>query len=97
MMMDWVVALYEKLGRYELEFVEATSGRTGREIAPAMVATYLDPGKAGRRTARPGGAEVEGIWLVEKSEDRITWFWAGVRRHCRTSHRGRAALHRRTS
>ena len=76
LMMDWVVALYEKLGRYELEFVEATSGRTGREIAPAMAATYLDLGKrAGAILDR--AAEADGLTLVESSDDRIAWFWAG--------------------
>ena len=76
LMIDWVVVLYEKLGRYELEFVEATSGRTGREIAPAMVATYLDLGKRADALL-DRAAEVEGLTLVESSDDRITWFWAG--------------------
>ncbi|MEZ5243483.1 MAG: helix-turn-helix domain-containing protein [Acidimicrobiales bacterium] len=74
MMLDWVVGLYAKLGRYELEFVEASSGRSGREIAPVMTAAYLDLGNRadallGRAAAR------DGVELVDDDE-RITWFWA---------------------
>lgn len=76
LMMDWVVALFEKLGRYELEFVEATSGRTGREIAPAMAATYIDLGKRADAVL-DRAAEVSGVTLVEAGNDRITWLWAG--------------------
>ena len=76
LMMDWVVALYEKLGRYELEFVEATTGRSGREIAPAMAATYVDLGKRADALL-DRAAEAEGLELVESNEHRIIWFWAG--------------------
>lgn len=76
LMMDWVVALYEKLGRYELEFVEATSGRSGREIAPAMTATYVDLGKRADALL-DRAAEADGLELVESNEHRIIWFWAG--------------------
>lgn len=76
MMMDWVVELYEKLGRYELEFVEATSGRSGREVAPAMAATYLELGKRAEALL-DRAAEFDGVTLVASGEERITWFWAG--------------------
>jgi AcrR family transcriptional regulator len=71
MMMDWVVALYEKLGRYELEFVEVTSGRTGREIAPAMAATYAELEKRAEAVL-DRAAQVSGEVLVDAGADRIT-------------------------
>ena len=75
-MLNWVLGLYENLGRYELEFVESSSGRTGREIAPAMAATYLELGKrAGELLDR--AAKVDNVTLVPSSNARIAWFWAG--------------------
>lgn len=76
LMMDWVVDLYEKLGRYELEFAEATSGRSGREIAPTMTATYLTLGKQADALLDRAAA-ADGTELVADTGDRITWFWAG--------------------
>ncbi|MEM7139839.1 MAG: TetR/AcrR family transcriptional regulator [Actinomycetota bacterium] len=75
MMMDWVVDLYDRLVRYELEFAEASSGREGREVAPAMAATYLQLGKKADEVLSRAAAH-DGVTLVE-SEHRITWFWAG--------------------
>ena len=75
MMLDWVVDLYDRLARYELEFVEASSGRGGREIAPAMSATFAELGKRANELLDQAAA-AEGIELVQ-SEYRITWFWAG--------------------
>jgi AcrR family transcriptional regulator len=74
MMMDWVVALYEKLGRYELEFAEASSGRLGRETAPAITATYLDLGNRADALLDRAAA-LDGQVLVDDDE-RITWLWA---------------------
>lgn len=76
MMVDWVVGLYEKLGRYELEFVEASSGRTGREIAHEMDTTYIHLGKQADELL-DRAARVDGVELVPASDIRITWFWAG--------------------
>lgn len=75
MMLDWVVDLYDRLARYELEFVEASSGREGREIAPAMNATFEELGKRANELLDQAAA-TEGVELVE-NEHRITWFWAG--------------------
>ena len=76
LMVDWVVELYEKLGRYEMEFVEASSGRAGREVAPAMDNTYIDLGnRADALLDR--AAKVDGVALVPAGDMRITWFWAG--------------------
>lgn len=74
-MVDWVVALYESLGRYEHEFIEASTGRSGREIAPAMAATYVALGNQADAMLDQAAAR-EGIALVQ-NEYRITWFWAG--------------------
>lgn len=76
MMVDWVVDLYDRLGRYELEFVEASSGRAGREIAPRMDATYIELGQQADALLDRAAA-VDGVTLVEASNDRITWLWAG--------------------
>ena len=75
MMLDWVVDLYFRLARYELEFAETSSGRAGREIAPAMEATYLELGKRADDLLDQAAA-ADGIELIQH-EHRITWFWAG--------------------
>lgn len=75
MMMDWVVNLYEHLGRYEMEFGEESSGRAGREIGPAMLSTYTELGRRAEAVLNRA-AEADGVELVH-SEYRITWFWAG--------------------
>lgn len=75
MMLDWVVDLYFRLARYELEFAETSSGRAGREIAPAMAATYLELGKRADDVLDLAAAN-DGVELIQH-EHRITWFWAG--------------------
>ncbi|MDG2027916.1 MAG: hypothetical protein P8J50_12475 [Acidimicrobiales bacterium] len=67
--------LYVRLERYELEFVEVSSGRDGREVAPAMHATYLELGKVADEIL-DRAADHDGVELIV-SEHRITWFWAG--------------------
>lgn len=75
MMMRWVVDLYERLGRYELEFTEASSGRQGREIAPSMNSRYLELGKHADELFDRAAAN-DGVELLQH-EHRIIWFWAG--------------------
>lgn len=74
MMLDWVVALYERLGRYELEFVEASRDRAGRRIAPTMPAAYLELARAADALL-DAAAERDGVVLVH-DERRIGWFWS---------------------
>jgi AcrR family transcriptional regulator len=73
LLMTWVVDLYERLGRYELEFVDESSGREGRHVAPTIMATYLDLGKSADELLQRG-ARNDGVTLVEH-EHLITWFW----------------------
>ncbi|GJM38145.1 MAG: hypothetical protein DHS20C19_15120 [Acidimicrobiales bacterium] len=75
LMLDWVTDLYERLGRYELEFVEASTGRSDREVAPGVDATYLELGKRADELL-DRAATNDGIELTQH-ELRITWFWAG--------------------
>jgi AcrR family transcriptional regulator len=76
LMMDWVVALHERLGRYEVEFIDPARGRTGREIPPAMLETYNELARRAEAIL-DRAAEAEGITLVPSSADRVIWFWAG--------------------
>jgi len=76
LMLEWVVDLYETLGRYEMEFVEESRGRSGREIAPAMDSTYILLGNQADALLDRAAA-VDGLTLVPASDFRITWFWAG--------------------
>jgi hypothetical protein len=74
-MVDWVVDLYERLGRYQLEFVEGSSCPTRQDMGVAMIGPYLELGeRADEVLAR--AAERDGLDLVD-SAHRITWFWAG--------------------
>ena len=75
LMMDWVVELYERLGRYEMEFLEASSGREGREIAPAMHDTYLELGRRADALLDRAAAHDEST-LVPACDDRVIWVWA---------------------
>ena len=75
MMLDWTVGLYERLARYELEFVEASRGRSDRKVAPAAGATYRLLGDRAADVLDAAAAR-DGIELVQ-NENRITWFWAG--------------------
>ncbi|MDW3217561.1 MAG: TetR/AcrR family transcriptional regulator [Acidimicrobiales bacterium] len=75
LMLDWVTDLYERLGRYELEFAEASTGRTDREIAAGVDATYLELGKRADELLDRAAAN-DGIELIQH-EYRVTWFWAG--------------------
>lgn len=74
-MLHWVVDLYDRLARYELEFVEASSGRSGREVVPVMGATYAELGKRVDELL-DAAATNEGEELIQH-EHRIIWFWAG--------------------
>lgn len=74
MMLDWTVALFERLGRYELEFVEASRDRAGRRIAPTMPAAYLELARAADERLDAAAAR-DGVRLVH-DERRIAWFWS---------------------
>ena len=74
-MMDWVVGLHERYGRYELEFLEAGRDRDGSETAPAMDAPAGELGKVADALL-DRAARVDGVELVAPGDDRITWFWA---------------------
>lgn len=75
LMVDWVVDLYERLGRYQLEFIEGSSRPTRRDMGVAMIDTYLELGEQADRVLQQA-AERDGLELVENAY-RITWFWAG--------------------
>lgn len=72
--MCWVIDIWESLGRYELEFVEVSTGRSDRAIAPALSETYKKLGEQVDATLAAAAAR-DGVTLTQNPH-RITWFWA---------------------
>ena len=75
LMVDWVVDLYQRLGRYQLEFIEESGHHVRSDIGPALITTYAELGERASEMLDEAASR-DGITLVE-SDYRITWFWAG--------------------
>lgn len=71
---DWVVDLHARLGRYQLEFVGGSVEREGY-VEPILIASYQ---RLGRKVDEmlDRAASHDGVRLVE-GEFRTSWFWAG--------------------
>lgn len=72
-LMRWVIDIWETLGRYELEFVDASTGRGDRTIGPVVGDTYNKLGEQVDALLDEAAGR-SGVVLVD-SPHRITWFW----------------------
>ena len=72
-LMRWTIEVWEALGRYELEFVEVSTGRAEQTFGPAMNDAAIRLGAAAD-AALERAAQFDGTPLID-GPHRMTWFW----------------------
>lgn len=74
LMLDWAIDLYGVLGRHNLEYAEATTGREGRVAAPALIESHAELTRKADDVLVAAAAR-DGVTLT-RNPHRVTFVWA---------------------